>query len=148
VGVTPPVRATFYETIGRADLITDPRFQEMFMDNATKQALFTELRPSFLERTTGEWIDILRAIPVRCAPVRTYDQVAADPQVLLNGYVVPTEHPEFGSINMVGSPVRFSDTPATPSAIAPELGQHTEDVLLELGFDWDDIERLRAQGAY
>ena len=148
VGVTPPNRTKFYEAVGREDLLDDPRFQNMFMDEPTKLALFDELRPSFLTKTTAEWVDIMRRDGQRVAPVRRYDEVAADPQVLLNGYVVPAEHPEFGSINMVGSPVRFSDTPATPSAVAPELGQHTEEVLLEIGYTWDDIERLRSEGAF
>jgi crotonobetainyl-CoA:carnitine CoA-transferase CaiB-like acyl-CoA transferase len=148
IGVLPTTKRAFYEALGRPDLIDDPRFQAMFMDRDTKLALFAELRPRFLTRTTVEWVEIMRAGGQRVAPVRTYDQVVADPQVLLNGYVVPVEHPEFGSIHMVGSPVRFSDTPATPSAVAPELGQHTEEVLLELGYSWEDIERLRSDGAY
>jgi crotonobetainyl-CoA:carnitine CoA-transferase CaiB-like acyl-CoA transferase len=148
VGVTPPNRHKFYEAVGRTDLIEDPRFQAMFMDEATKLALFAEIRPAFLTRTTAEWVEIMRRDGQRVAPVRSYDQVAADPQVLMNGYIVPVEHPEFGTTHMVGSPVRFSDTPATPSAVAPELGQHTEEVLLEIGYSWDDIEQLRAQGAF
>ena len=48
---------------------------------------------------------------------------------------------------MVGTPVHFSDTPGSPAWVAPEIGQHTEEVLLELGFTWDDIGRLRAEGA-
>lgn len=148
VGVLPTVRQPFYEALGRPDLLTDPRFEAMFMDNPTKQALFAELRPQFLTKTTAEWLEILRAIPVRCAPVRTYDQVADDPMSTLNGYVIESDHPEFGPIRAVGSPVRFSDTPATPSAVAPELGQHTEEVLLEIGYEWDDIERLRTSGAF
>ena len=148
VGVPPAVKEKFYAVLGRPDLNDDPRFANMFMDLPTKQTLFAELGPSFLTRTTAEWLEIMKAAGQRVAPVRSYDQVASDPQVLLNGYIVPVEHPEFGSINMVGSPVCFSDTPATPSAVAPELGQHTEEVLLELGYGWDDIERLRAAGAY
>jgi formyl-CoA transferase len=49
---------------------------------------------------------------------------------------------------MVGSPIRFSATPAEPGVVAPELGAHTEEVLLEAGFDWDDIASLRADGAF
>jgi crotonobetainyl-CoA:carnitine CoA-transferase CaiB-like acyl-CoA transferase len=102
----------------------------------------------FRTRSSAEWHERLRAAGQRFAPVRTYDEVAADPQVLLNGYIVAVDHPEYGPTHMVGSPVRMSDTPATPSPVAPELGQHTEEVLLEIGYGWDDIERLRGAGAY
>jgi crotonobetainyl-CoA:carnitine CoA-transferase CaiB-like acyl-CoA transferase len=148
VGVTPPNREKFYDAIGRRDLLDDPRFESLFMDEPTKLALFEEVRPSFRTKTTAEWVAIMARDGQRVAPVRTYDQVAADPQVLENGYIVPVEHPEFGATQMVGSPVRFSDTPATPSPVAPELGAHTEEVLLEIGFSWEEIEQLRTDGAF
>ena len=148
VGVPPANKVAFYDAVERPDLVDDPRFASLLMTPEVKQELFAELRPAFRKRTSAEWHERLRAAGQRFAPVRSYDAVSADPQVLENGYIVPAEHPEFGGINMVGSPVRFSATPATPSAVAPELGQHTEEVLLELGYEWDDIERLRAAGAF
>ncbi len=148
VGVPPANKQAFYDAIERPDLNHDPRFEAMFMTADVKQQLFAELRPAFLKRTSADWHVRLRAAGQRFAPVRSYDAVTADPQALVNGYIVPVEHPEFGTTHMVGSPVRFSDTPATPSAVAPELGQHTEEILLELGYSWDDIERLRADGAF
>jgi crotonobetainyl-CoA:carnitine CoA-transferase CaiB-like acyl-CoA transferase len=80
--------------------------------------------------------------------VRDYAAVAADPQVLANGYIVPAGDPASPTSLMVGSPIRLSDTPAAPSTLAPELGEHTEEVLLEIGYSWDDIERLRSGGAF
>jgi crotonobetainyl-CoA:carnitine CoA-transferase CaiB-like acyl-CoA transferase len=79
--------------------------------------------------------------------VNDYAAVVADPQVWANGYLVKAEHPTWGEIAMVGSPLRMSATPAVPGVVAPELGQHTEEVLLEAGFDWDEIAELREQGA-
>jgi formyl-CoA transferase len=68
--------------------------------------------------------------------------VIADPDVWANGYLVNVD-----GTDVVAAPVRFSATPAQPSAVAPELGQHTEEVLLELGYSWDDIARLQDAGA-
>ena len=73
-----------------------------------------------------------------------------DPQWILwyqeNGYLQRVDHPDWGEIPMVGCPIRLSDTPAQPGAFAPELGQHTEEVLLEHGLEWDEIVRLREDG--
>ena len=67
--------------------------------------------------------------------------------MIANNYVVELEHPQLGTIREVGMPIRFSRTPAGPRHCAPELGQDTEAVLLECGFDWDEINALRDRGA-
>ena len=81
---------------------------------------------------------------MRYAPVRDYLQVAQDEAVFENGYLQRVDHPDYDMA--VGSPIRMSDTPATPGVAAPELGQHTEELLLEFGLEWEEIERLRAAG--
>jgi formyl-CoA transferase len=79
--------------------------------------------------------------------VDDYARASENPQVTINGYLTEVDHPAGGTARVVGSPIRLSDTPARPSAAAPELGQHTEEVLLELGYDWDRIAALRETGA-
>jgi formyl-CoA transferase len=79
--------------------------------------------------------------------VRTYSQVAADPQAWENGYLARVPGPDGTEVELVGSPIRMSDTPTRVLAQVPELGQHTEEVLLEGGFTWDDITALRDAGA-
>jgi crotonobetainyl-CoA:carnitine CoA-transferase CaiB-like acyl-CoA transferase len=147
VGVPPPQRQAFYETIGRPELNDDPRFAGLFLAPDDKRELFSILSDVFRTRPSAEWIAVLRAAGQRVAPVNDYAAAAADPQVLLNGYIVPAGDPASPTEMMVGAPIRLSDTPMVPAAIAPELGQHTEEVLLELGYSWDDIEQLRADGA-
>ena len=147
VGVVPAARPAFAALIGREDLFDDPRFAPPLLSQANKIALLDTLGPIFATRTTAEWVARLRAIGVRCAPVRDYAEIAADPQVFENGYLTKAQHPQHGEITIVGSPLRMSDTPTTPSAYAPELGEHTEEVLLELGFDWEEIAALRDAGA-
>ena len=80
---------------------------------------------------------------MRYAAVRDYTEVAQDEGAYANGYLQQVDHPEWGTLPMVGSPIRLSDTPASPGQVAPELGQHTEEVLLELGLEWDAISALR-----
>ncbi|MAO74155.1 MAG: CoA transferase, partial [Acidimicrobiaceae bacterium] len=57
-------------------------------------------------------------------------------------------HPSYGSISVVGNPVRMSETPTRVGVVAPELGEHTEEVLLEAGFTWEEIDQMRTDGAY
>jgi formyl-CoA transferase len=100
------------------------------------------LDEAFAAATTAEWCDRLRAANIRCAPVRDHGEVVADPNVWANGYLVNVD-----GVDVVAAPVAFSATPARTSATAPELGQHTEEVMLELGYTWDDIARLQAAKA-
>jgi crotonobetainyl-CoA:carnitine CoA-transferase CaiB-like acyl-CoA transferase len=148
VGVPLPAREAFYRAIDREDLYTDARFQAILYTGDTKRQLFEELETTFHGRTTHEWCEILKGAGIRFAPVRTYADVATDPQVWANGYLFTADHPTFGPLTMVGSPLQMSETPPAPGVVAPELGQHTEEVLLEAGLTWDDIAELHARGAF
>jgi crotonobetainyl-CoA:carnitine CoA-transferase CaiB-like acyl-CoA transferase len=78
------------------------------------------------------------------APILTVEEAAASPQSRMNGYVVPFTHPNLGDVFMGGFPVQLSETPAEVRRSAPELGQHTEEVLIDmLGMSWEDIAELQ-----
>jgi crotonobetainyl-CoA:carnitine CoA-transferase CaiB-like acyl-CoA transferase len=79
--------------------------------------------------------------------VQDYETLLDDPQALANEYVLTVDHPTNGPTQVVGVPWKFSETPAVVAAAAPELGQHTEEILLGLGYSWEEIGALRAGGA-
>lgn len=136
VGVTGALRDTFFDVVDRPEL--KERFAHPLYWEAEKAELFPLLDGAFAAATTAEWCDRLRAAGIRHAPVRDHAEVIADPNVWANGYLVKVD-----GVDAVAAPVAFSDTPASTSATAPELGQHTEEVLLDLGYTWDDIARLQ-----
>ena len=111
-----------------------------------KAALFPLLDDVFRTRPTAVWCELLAAAELRFAPVRDHAEVVADPAVWANGYLTKAHGPD-GEVDVVAAPVSFSDTPASAPATAPELGQHTEEILLELGYDWEQIAALSAAGA-
>ena len=81
------------------------------------------------------------------APVQTLDQVVNDPQVHANSYTATLTRAEEGDFEILTPPIKYARTPGKPTSAAPELGQHTETTLLELGYTWDDIVILKEQGA-
>jgi crotonobetainyl-CoA:carnitine CoA-transferase CaiB-like acyl-CoA transferase len=144
VGVVGSARARFYEVIGRPELTE--QFPQLLYWREEKAQLFPVLDEVFRTRSTAAWCDVLAGAGLRYAPVRNHAEVAEDPGVWENGYLAKVDGPS-GAVDVVGTPVRFSDTPAQPGAVAPELGQHTEEVLLELGYTWEEIGGLRDAGA-
>jgi crotonobetainyl-CoA:carnitine CoA-transferase CaiB-like acyl-CoA transferase len=105
VGVTADRKPAFYDAVGRPELATDERFATPLLSKPQKAELFAILAEVFVERTTAEWCEILRAAGQRYAPVRTYAEVADDPQVWENGYLT-----EADGARVVGTPIRLSDT--------------------------------------
>ena len=143
VGVLPDKRQALYEAAGVPELIEDERFAPIIYTTEIRQELFRLLADGFKAKTTDEWAAILDRIEVRYAPVNDYAQAASDPLVTTNNYIVELEDVNGETRRVVGSPIKMSDTPTSPSASAPELGQHTEEVLLELGYTWEQIGELR-----
>lgn len=145
-GVPPKLRSEFWKVIDRQDLAADPRFTEFFLPKEDLKALFSELQKTFRTRPTEEWMKRLKAGGQRFAPVLDYAQAAENPQLAINGYVQEVNHPEYGRMKSLGSPIRFFGTPLSPAWVAPKLGEHTEEVLAEFGYGSADIKRLRDQG--
>jgi CoA:oxalate CoA-transferase len=148
VGILDPKRwPNMCRVIEREDLITDDRTVDAFSRQQNGVWLREELAAEYAKRPRHEWLERLVAEEVPCGPVYEYAEVAADPQFWENGYLAEVEHPHFPGHRAVGVPVTLSETPGGVQGPAPELGQHTEEVLLELGYSWDEIERLHDLGA-
>lgn len=135
----------FCTTLGRPDLIDDPRFAEMRTRGRNADALIKILDEIFATRSRDEWMRALKAGgDFIYTVVNSVSDLPDDPQVEANGYIVDYEHPELGPTKLLGMPVKLSETPGDPRGHAPELGEHTEAIMTEmLGYTWDDIARLR-----
>lgn len=145
VGVVGPARNRFYEVIGKPELVD--LFPQLLYDEDVKARLFPILAEAFATRSTQEWCKVLGEAGLRFAPVRDHAEVLAEPGAWENGYLRSVASSSGEEITVPGSPVRFSATPARASATTPELGQHTEEVLLELGYSWEEIAHLAEQNA-
>ena len=133
--------------IGRDDLASDPRFARPRDRMENLDALVSTLEETFARETTGHWLTALEAAGVPAGPIYTLDEVYADPQVRARDMVVETEHPAAGRVRNIGIPVKLSETPGAFRRPAPALGEHTDEVLRELGVSDARAAELRTSGA-
>ncbi len=147
IGVPPQARDAFFIAMDQPELALDVRYQGLLASREDMQHLFATLTPVFQTRTTEEWCETLRAMGVRYAPVRDYRGAAADPGLWENGYFQHVNDAQGQSVSVVGTPIAMSDTPLQPSAQAPVLGEHTEQILTELGYSAAEITTFREAGA-
>ena len=133
------------EAIGREDLRSRAEFatQQGRADN--RVALNAELNQALAARTGAEWIEALNRAGVPCGPIYGVDQMFADPQVRHLGVAAEVAHPTLGPIKLLGQAAGLSRTPAAVVAPTPEVGQHTDELLAELGYADDAVARLRQQ---
>jgi crotonobetainyl-CoA:carnitine CoA-transferase CaiB-like acyl-CoA transferase len=113
-------------------------------DDGKRAELLSLLDQLFASGCRDDWVARLRAADIVAAPINTLLEASNDPDVLANGYVTEVEHPRHGRLKVHGSPWQFSATPARPG-IAPELGEHNQSVLEELGYNAAALADLRAR---
>lgn len=136
---------TFCQVMDMAEFVHDDRFSDGIKRFQNSGALRQLIEPRLRTRTTAEWMDAFVRMDIIAAPVQTYDDILHDPQARENGYVLTVDDPRRGPVKIVGCPIQLSETPATVKCPAPELGQHTEEVLLEIGYTWEQIKELSAK---
>jgi crotonobetainyl-CoA:carnitine CoA-transferase CaiB-like acyl-CoA transferase len=131
------------------ELIGEPSFADMDDEKDSwlhRDAIFARTAERLKARTTEEWLDLFRANDIWAGPVYGYADVVADPQIAHNGTFVEYDHPSEGRVKTPGFPIRFSKTPSTVERGAPQIGEHTREVLIEAGFDGSAIEELIEAG--
>ncbi len=126
-----------------ATLAADGRFATRESRRQHGRALITALEAILSNKTRDEWLDYLNTFDVLCTPAYDYEELFSDPQVHHNDMVVTQQHPQAGDIRAIGMPVKFSKTPGEIRTPAPLLGEHTDDILQDLGCSAHDIAQLR-----
>ena len=133
-------------TLGHGEWLDDPRFRTTALRQHNIDERLRLTQEALRTRPTAEWLEMLTAAEVPCGPVLTRNQVIRHPQVAALGLVVETEHKEAGRLRQTRAAARFSGTPAEIRHGAPALGEHTQEILAELGYSPAEIAALHAEG--
>ena len=131
--------------IGREELLSDERFKSAEKRAANRTELNAALNAVLSTKTSKDWIDVLNAAGVPCGPIYRMNEVFADPQVRHLGAAAEVEHPRLGRFRVLAQAARLSRTPAAVVAPTPEAGQHTDEILAELGYSAGEVAALRKQ---
>jgi crotonobetainyl-CoA:carnitine CoA-transferase CaiB-like acyl-CoA transferase len=134
----------FCRAIGREDLIEDPDYADFEARSQHRAELFAIIRDAFAAQPVAHWREQLTKHDCVWSAVQTPSEAAEDPQSIANGYLA--QHPTNPRGRVVASPVQYNEGSLELTRGAPELGQHTEEVLQELGLDWEAIGKLKEQG--
>ncbi len=134
--------------LGLEELINDPRFDNAVIREKNCAELITYFDKAFLAKTADEWLSVFHGKDIISNIISSMNDLQTDPQVIANEFIIDYDHHTLGPIKVVGLPVKMSETPGEVIAEAPEFGQHTEEVLIELGgYTWEEITELRNKEA-
>jgi crotonobetainyl-CoA:carnitine CoA-transferase CaiB-like acyl-CoA transferase len=134
------------KAIGREDMLQAPEFKGGKKRAENRKQLNAAIEEALKKRTSAEWIEILNKDGIPCGPIYKVDEVFADPQVKHLGVATPVDHPKLGRKDILANAAMLSRTPAKVVAPTPEIGEHTEEILRELEYSAQDIEKLRKGG--
>lgn len=132
----------FCKALGREDLVEMPEYAQNRDRVKNRDQLVALLQQEFDTRSTDRWVDILEEAGVPCGPINDLADVFSDPQVKARDMLLEVQHPSAGKIKQTGIPIKFSATPGSIDSPPPLLGQHSKEILLELGYSQDEVEAL------
>jgi formyl-CoA transferase len=144
---SPDKLAAAAEALGRPDLFADPRFDDEAKRAANRPALMAILDEIFAAQPMAHWLEVFSRVHVTVGAIHGPQEVINDPQLAANEIVVPLEGAGGRLTSTISSPIQVHGVAKAPARRAPDLGEHTEDILRELGFDATAIDGLRASGA-
>lgn len=134
------------KALGVEEITNDPRFNTIEARGKNAKELVALFDQRFAAKPRDEWMAVLKKEGCIFTPIQTLKEVTHDPQAADNRYFIEVEHPLWGALKMVGFPWDFSETPASWQREAPGLGQHTEEIMLGLGYAKNDIDAFRGDG--
>jgi crotonobetainyl-CoA:carnitine CoA-transferase CaiB-like acyl-CoA transferase len=135
-----------FAAMGRAALIEDPRFATIAARSDNVDALYAVLADGMRGRTTAEWLSVLGALDIPCGPVNTLEELLQDDYLRETEFFRRMLHPRDGEVIVTAIPARFSASPPSVRRLWPALGEHTEEVLREIGCDDSEIRRIVGAG--
>jgi crotonobetainyl-CoA:carnitine CoA-transferase CaiB-like acyl-CoA transferase len=145
-GANQPNWERIADTLGHPEWKSDPRFENNSQRMQNLDALTKAIESVLTGEDTAQWIQRFEEAGVPVGPVNSIEQAFTHPQAIAREMVVETQHPSAGRVQGVGHPIKFHDLPRPEPKPAPEIGQHSREILLEYGFESDEIQQLINEG--
>jgi len=136
----------FCQAIGKLEWIDNPRYATMESRAENCEEMIGLLDEIFASRTWAEWQQSFIENDLIVSVNQTISDILEDEQAIVNNFFTDIDHPVTGQARLLNSPIQFSETPAEIKSVASPLGTHTEDVLLELGYSWEEMAQFKEQG--